>query len=403
MSGTDARGQAGRAAVPPQGPGREDPGATAPGGGAGRAGGILPPGTGHVRRRWAVTVAGVVLAVAAGTVWLAGGFGTRGRSGLGNGAGLYGTTTQTVRRQTLSARTAVTGTLGYGDSWTVTGHGGGTLTWLPSAGTVIGQGHALYRVDDGSPVVLLYGSVPDWRNLAEGVSGADVAQLNHDLVALGDANGSDIAALGWDHFSRATTAGVDKLQSHLGISSPPGSLPRGRVVFEPEALRVSRVTGGLGAPASGPVLQATSDRNVVTVSLDAGDQSEVAKGDPVSVTLLDGSSTPGVISSVGTVATGHGGSANITVLVRLDHPGAAGHLDQAPVTVNITTSRVRGVLAVPVAALVARPGGYAVEVVSGGRHRLVPVRPGLFDDAAGMVQVTGPGLAAGQRVVVPRS
>jgi hypothetical protein len=29
------------------------------------------------------------------------------------------------------------------------------------------------------------------------------------------------------------------------------------------------------------------------------------------------------------------------------------------------------------------------------------VRLGLFDDAAGMVQVSGPGLAAGQRVVVP--
>jgi hypothetical protein len=31
----------------------------------------------------------------------------------------------------------------------------------------------------------------------------------------------------------------------------------------------------------------------------------------------------------------------------------------------------------------------------------VPVTPGLFDDAAGLVQVTGAGLAAGQHVVVP--
>jgi hypothetical protein len=43
-----------------------------------------------------------------------------------------------------------------------------------------------------------------------------------------------------------------------------------------------------------------------------------------------------------------------------------------------------------------------VEVVGTGRiHRLVPVSLGLFDDADGMVQVTGSGLAAGQRVVVP--
>jgi hypothetical protein len=34
-------------------------------------------------------------------------------------------------------------------------------------------------------------------------------------------------------------------------------------------------------------------------------------------------------------------------------------------------------------------------------HHLVPVRLGLFDDAAGMVAVSGPGLKAGQRVVVP--
>jgi hypothetical protein len=32
----------------------------------------------------------------------------------------------------------------------------------------------------------------------------------------------------------------------------------------------------------------------------------------------------------------------------------------------------------------------------------VPVRPGIFDDAAGLVQVAG-ALAAGQRVVVPAS
>jgi len=43
-----------------------------------------------------------------------------------------------------------------------------------------------------------------------------------------------------------------------------------------------------------------------------------------------------------------------------------------------------------------------VEVVDGdGMHHLVPVVLGLFDDAAGMVQASGPGLKVGQRVVVP--
>ena len=43
-----------------------------------------------------------------------------------------------------------------------------------------------------------------------------------------------------------------------------------------------------------------------------------------------------------------------------------------------------------------------VEVVGAdGTHHLVPVTVGMFDNAAGLVQVTGSELAAGQRVVVP--
>ena len=88
----------------------------------------------------------------------------------------------------------------------------------------------------------------------------------------GTPDSADISALGWDYFSWETAAGVQKLQSALGVSSPPGSLSLGQVVFEPEALRVGQVTGSLGGPASGPVLAATSDRHVVTIPLDASQQ-----------------------------------------------------------------------------------------------------------------------------------
>ena len=71
--------------------------------------------------------------------------------------------------------------------------------------------------------------------------------------------------------------------------------------------------------------------------------------------------------------------------------------------VGITTARVQGALVVPVTALLAQSGGgYAVEVVGeGASNHLLPVSLGLFDDADGLVQVTGPGLSAGQEVVVP--
>jgi hypothetical protein len=391
-------------------PGRDDPGEAAPGGSGGLPGGGLPPGSGQVGRRWWVmAAAAVVVLVAAAVVWLAGGFGGRGASGLGASHGLYGTTTAVVRRETLSAQTTVNATLGYAGSYTLTvpGRGSpGVLTWLPPAGRVIGQGQVAYRTNNGVATYLLYGRVPAWRALEEGMHGADVAQLNRDLVRLGYADSGYIAAAGWRYFSWDTRYGLERLQASLGLSRT-GTLPLGQAVFEPEALRVATVTARLGAAAAGPVFSATSDRHVVSISLDAGSQSEVRKGDAVSITLPDGTATAGVISSVGKVATGHDSGATIGVLVRLDHPGAAGHLDQAPVQVTITTSQVHGALAVPVAALVAQPkgdgeagGGYAVEVVSGGGHRLVPVRVGLADPAAGMVQVRG-NLAAGERVVVP--
>jgi hypothetical protein len=374
---------------------------------AGQQAGVLAAGgaTGS-RRRGGWVAAGLVVVLAAGGAagaWRAGVFSAAGSSGAG-GQGLPAPATQAVVREDLSATTPVSATLGYAGSYPVTGPGGGTLTWLPSAGQVIGQGRVLYRVDNGSPVVLLYGGVPAWRALGEGVTGADVFQLNHDLVALGDAARSEISAAGWDYFSLETAYGVQQLEEHQGVSSPPGSLSLGQVVFEPEAIRVSQLTGSLGGPASGPVLAATSDRHQVSIPLDASEQSEVKAGDMVSVTLPDGQTTPGVISSVGTVAVTSGSATTIPVEVKLTDPGAAGTLDQAPVTVNITTGTAPNALAVPVTALLAQSSeGYVVEVVGArGTRRYVPVRPGIFDDASGLVQVSG-ALTPGQRVVVAAS
>jgi multidrug efflux pump subunit AcrA (membrane-fusion protein) len=42
-------------------------------------------------------------------------------------------------------------------------------------------------------------------------------------------------------------------------------------------------------------------------------------------------------------------------------------------------------------------GGYALQVAEGGKTRLVGVRTGMF--AGDLVEVTGPGLTAGMRVV----
>ena len=360
------------------------------------------------RGRWVAL--GVMVVLAAGVVagWRAGVFSA---AGLARGrAGGTPPATAVVTRQDLTATTPESATLGYAGSYTVRGQGGGTLTWLPPAGQVLRQGQALYETGNGSPVVLLYGGVPDWRALGVGTTGQDVTQLNHDLANLGYAARADITADGWDYYSWETALAVQQMEEHLGVVSPPGSLSLGQVVFEPAAIRVSQVTGALGGPASGPVLTATSDRHVVTIPLDASDQSQVKAGDKVTVTLPDGTTVPGLISSVGAVATTTAGqqeqgpATTIPVQVKLTDPEAAGTLDQAPVTVNITTASARNTLAVPVSALLAQsPRGYDVEVAGrGSRRRWVPVQPGIFDDASGLVQVTG-ALRPGLRVVVASS
>ncbi|MBO0701492.1 MAG: peptidoglycan-binding protein [Candidatus Dormibacteraeota bacterium] len=313
------------------------------------------------------------------------------------------TSLTTVQRRGLSSQITAAGTLGYGGDYSVINQFSGTLTALPSVGQTIDQGHVLYQVD-GAPVVLLYGSTPAYRDLAAGSTGPDVQELNADLVALGYVSSADLSPRS-DLFTLATEYGVDKLQAALGRPQT-GTVTLGQVVFLPSAVRITSIKGTVGAAAGPgqPVLEGTSTARQVTMNLDAGEQSYLAVGDSVEISLPNGRSTPGTVSSVGTVATSgsSGGSPTVPVVITPTDATATGSLDQAPVNVTITTETVKNVLVVPVAALLARPGEeYAVEVVDrNGRHHLVTVSLGLFDDADGLVQVTG-NLQAGERIVVP--
>jgi Putative peptidoglycan binding domain len=391
------------------------------------------------RRGWVVAGVVIVVAVAAaGAALASGAFRGSGNQAAGTSSG-YRTGTATVTRQSLTSQTEEDATLGDAGTWSVAvpssssssssasgSAGSGTFTWLPQVGQVIRRGQQIYGMS-GSPVVLLYGPVPAYRDLSEGMTGPDVTELNRDLVHLGYATRAALGPRsGWDYYSTETAYAVGQLQAKLGLTVT-GTLPLGQAAFLPGPALVTGLgtTTSLGgqAAAGSVVLTATSVTPVVTIDLDPSLQSEVKDGDRVSITLPDGSITPGVVTQVGRVATtpssGNSGSgsngqqgnssnssasgsgATITVLVALTHPKAAGKLNQAPVTVTITTGSVANALTVPVDALLAEPGGkYAVEVTGPGGHHLVTVTPGMFDDAAGQVQVSG-NLTPGQHVVVP--
>jgi hypothetical protein len=338
-------------------------------------------------------------------------------------------TTQ-VQKRTLSAMVSQGGILTYrarpdGSPYSVINQAHGTYTQLPTLGQVIRQGHTLYRVNN-RPVALLYGSTPAYRTLSAGATGPDVAELNADLVALGYATHAQLSPRSAS-FGSATTTAVERLQATLGVTRN-GTLTVGQAVFEPTAVRVTSVSvqpAGSSQPGE-TVLQGTSTTRQVQVALDASQQTRMAVGNKVSITLPNNQTSPGVVSSVGSVATcppssGAGGPGSgsaaagtetcssgstptTTVDVTPSDPGATGTWDQAPVQVGITTDSVRDALVVPVTALLAQSGGgYSVEIVGAGagNHHLVPVSLGLFDDADGLVQVTGQGLVAGQEVVAP--
>jgi peptidoglycan hydrolase-like protein with peptidoglycan-binding domain len=353
-------------------------------------------------RRLAVAAAtGVVLA---GAAWWTGAR-AGGQGGDRDAGGAAATTTAAVARRDLRATEEVDGTLGYGEARTVANRREGTITALAAEGAVVRRGETLYRVD-GKPVPLLYGRLPAWRELSVGVDdGPDVRQLEQNLVALG--YDPDRAITVDDHFSLATRAAVRRLQEVLGLEET-GTFTPGDAVWQPGPVRVGRHKAEVGDSArpGSPVLEVTATSRQVTIDLDASRQPYVRAGDRVDLELPGGRTTTGRVVEVGKVATapqgdgGEEGDPTVEVVVALDRPKATGSLDQAPVDASITTEVRRGVLAVPVDALLAlAEGGYAVEVERDGRRQLVGVETGLFAD--GQVEVSGEGLRAGDRVVVP--
>jgi peptidoglycan hydrolase-like protein with peptidoglycan-binding domain len=161
-----------------------------------------------------------------------------------------GDTTTTVERRTLIERSSVDGTLSYGGAVELYDRLAGTFTWLPAVGAVIARGGTLFRLDN-LPVVLMYGSVPAYRALKEGVGdGPDVGELNANLIDLGfDSSG---AIADDEHFGEATAAAVRRWQKAEGLPET-GEVELGRVLFAAGARRITavHVTVGEDPPPSG--------------------------------------------------------------------------------------------------------------------------------------------------------
>jgi peptidoglycan hydrolase-like protein with peptidoglycan-binding domain len=439
------------------------------------------------RRALLATAIAMPLAVAAVAIAVleGGGEAPAKKSGLGGGSAR-------VERRTLAERLTASGTIGYAGESSVLARLSGTITALPKVGETIRRGEPLYSIE-GEPVILMYGAVPAYRDLGEGVAdGEDVRQLERNLSALGYEPGTVDA-----EFTATTAAAVEAWQGDNGLEET-GTVELGRVAFLPGARRITAIEAALGeaigsgagggsetlasyrqpslgegsaaqgeegsagkgkpagegeadggpgvssepqpqpepeAPARGgveaetggasdveaeagadreepegsgvgvsvPVLKATSTRRVVSVELEANEQTVAHRGQKVLVVLPDGSEVEGRVQRLAAVeesgeeAPGGETEAAVEVTVAVRGKRRIPALDGASVSVLFTQQVRKGVLAVPVTALLAIGGDrFAVIAEEGTAGRRIVVEPGLAAD--GYVEVKGKGLRAGMRV-----
>ncbi|MFI0449541.1 HlyD family efflux transporter periplasmic adaptor subunit [Actinomadura sp. 6N118] len=344
----------------------------------------------------------VVAATGAGITVNATADGGGGDERRGAGAAM---TTAPVERGDLSDSSSVQGTLGYGGERKLKAGAGGTVTWVKSPGSTVRLNGRLYELD-GRPVRLMYGTRPMYRTLKTGDEGPDVLQLEKNLSALG-------YSLTVDQKYTAATADAVRRWRKAHDDKAKGTVGPDAIVFAPGPVRVKSRDASAGdrvAPGS-PVVTSSGAEQVVNLKLEVDQASTLRKGTKVTVELPGGRTARGAVRSIGTTAAKDGGGgegggdegeAKVDVVIKLDDPRRAGGLDQAPVTVNITTQTSKDVLSVPVQALLALPGGgYGIRVVAPGTPRTVKVELGVFGE--GRVEVTGQGLNEGMKVEVPKS
>lgn len=354
------------------------------------------------RHRWRAIalVVGVVVVLGAGAGAAALGLGGRHRAVTPAKVAL---TSAVITRCTLTDSQSFPGQTTFGTARPLPVQSQGLITWLPKAGTVVREGQTLVRTDD-RPVVLLYGSLPQYRTLrapavpttgatteASATHGSDVRELKRSLTRLGY-RGLDTG----ENYTRSTADVVKRWQRDLG-EDPTGTVRLGDIFVAAGPLRVvPGPDGAVGQPMSATALQSTSRTRVVTATVD--DTSTWARtGAKVSVDSGQAGSIPAVVSSVSAAdSTSADGGQNLRIVASVADQSALNSAGTA-VTVTHLTTRRANVLCAPSAAPVAlAEGGYGLELAAG---TYLAVRIGLF--AQGEVEVSGAGVHDGLRVYLP--
>nr|WP_203687576.1 peptidoglycan-binding domain-containing protein [Streptomyces sp. SID14515] len=345
----------------------------------------------------------VTAAVAGGVLFLGAGDGA-GSPGE-DGDGLPPATAAVVRTDLVLSKT-VDGRIDFARRRVVKAAVEGTVTVAAAEGATVRRGQALYELND-KPVTLLYGPVPAFREMKVGDRGSDVLQLERNLRDLGYGVGTGLYVD--TEYGKDTEAAVERWQKDLNRETT-GRVGRGDVVFQPGPVKVVSADAALADQVGpdGPVLTIASTKPVVRALLDQTDGALTARGTKVEVALPSGKTVAGKVA--GTVRPEEDGAEGdaqegITVEVVLDGGSGAVSGEDAEATASVTfvSEARKGVLAVPVEAVVAlrgESGGYGLQIVRGTTSTTVRVETGMTAD--GQIEVSGAELREGVKVGVAK-
>lgn len=292
----------------------------------------------------------------------------------------------------------------------------GAITHIAPAGTAVTTGTVLFW-QNGFPVVAIEGDASTTPSLARALNakssdGVDVKLLETFLSTAGFDPGKVLTID--DHWDLATSAAVVQWLGSLGIPADPASVtvPVGSFIVVPGGLFTGTPNVAEGAIPTGDtvVTSLTTAAREITTTAPVGGTTFVV-GATIDVMFPDGTVSPGTVVKVGNVATNASNTPGATpsVPITIDVAGVPATVDafvQIPVTLQVVAQEEKQAFVVPVSALVAlAEGGFAVEVVTGqnadgtNATKLVGVKPGMYAD--GFVSITGTGVTAGSKVVVP--
>jgi len=314
-------------------------------------------------------------------------------------------TTATVSRGDLGTEREFRASITFGEQWAINTAATGTITEQRAVGTVVGFGEALVRLNN-RPLFLAKGEMPMYRDLKkvdtrqrdedgkrrELTKGPDVTQLQMFLNGAGLDLDNALTVDGI--FGKSTEAAVKAWQEAVGLPIT-GAVNNTQIVFAPDAVRIASALR-VGDSFSG--LQVNNAKPSVLVDTSNRDRSALVAGATVKVTLPDGTTSEGTVTTQEQATASDNSTVwRTTIVVSAKLPG-----DASSATVTITEVLATDVDLVPVGALLAlAEGGFAVEVESetGPTTSLVGVEVGEILD--GQAEISG-NVSAGDRVVVAR-